>query len=194
LQPPSLRFHLREHTAAAHAKIDAAVGDFSSMDGYGRYLKSQLAFRELAETALSGIIFPEWFNGWRPRTIAGAIRQDMSDLNISTPPRVASGATTDNLANPSALLGTLYVLEGASLGARVLFRRAKDLGLSENFGARHLALQTEDKESWRRFLELLERESAPGEQPIDPQEAVRASTAAFGLAHKAFVQAAHEPR
>jgi heme oxygenase len=184
---------LREQTAAAHAELDAAVGDFSSLENYGRYLQSQLMFRERAEASLAHAEFPEWFRGWRPRPIAGAIRQDLADMKIPMPPPAVSG-DTDNPGNPSALLGTLYVLEGSSLGARVLFKRAKDLGLSETFGARHLALQADDKESWRRFLEILEHQGAPGEQAIDPHEAVRASVAAFGLARKSFMKAAHDFR
>jgi heme oxygenase len=48
-----------------------------------------------------------------------------------------------------------YVLEGSSLGARVLRRQAAALGMSAGHGARHLWAQTAAPENWRAFVEAL---------------------------------------
>jgi len=184
LPKPSLRFHLRERTAMAHAALDAAVGDFDSRAAYGRYLSSLLAFREPVEVALAATALPAFLRDWRPRPIAADIRADMADLALRAPaPTVPSRDLLDALRNPSRLLGTLYVLEGASLGARLLCRRAAALGLSGRFGARHLALQAEDKLGWRRFVEILE-----GHDRIEIEAAVDASNAAFARAQRAFAK------
>ncbi len=78
------------------------------------------------------------------------------------------------------VLGALYVIEGSSLGARVLFSRAVALGLGESFGARHLARQSTSK-GWKTFLEVLD--AAP---VVDMEKVTQASQAVFILAEKAF--------
>ncbi len=55
-------------------------------------------------------------------------------------------------------LGVLYVTEGASLGAKILVTRARRLGCSDNYGARHLASQAASLASWRRIVDVLETE------------------------------------
>jgi heme oxygenase (biliverdin-IX-beta and delta-forming) len=52
------------------------------------------------------------------------------------------------------LLGVFYVLEGASLGARLLQRQVLALGLNADFGARHLATQVASP--WADFVSRLE--------------------------------------
>lgn len=173
-----MRFHLRQHTAEAHARLDAAVGAFDTLEDYGRYLRSLLNFRAPVEAALEGIPLP---GGFHSRGIADAIRADMHDLGIDTDEGAGQPILLPQLDNASSQLGALYVLEGSSLGARLLYKRAQALGLSETFGARHLAIQSGDRDSWPRFLALLEKH---------PQEAAdaaaRASIATFELALRAF--------
>lgn len=177
----SMRFHLRECTAAAHARLDASIGVFDSRSAYRHYLSGMLGFREAAEDAVTHADYPGWFGKWRPRSIAAALRADMADLGMTAPAepyrRRDLGPALDN---PAALLGTLYVLEGSALGARLLYARAIALGLDEEFGARHLSLQTQDKDSWRDFVNILERAGAI----VGRAEAVRASLDAFDLAER----------
>lgn len=181
----ALRFHLRQQTAEAHARLDAAVGEFDSRESYGRYLHALLAFREPIETALGRATLPDDF---KPRDIAQAIRADMIDLGID-PPGDTQPAARTSLNTPSAVLGTLYVLEGSALGARLLYKRAQELGFTAGFGARHLAQQAGDRESWPKFLALLER------HPSSESEATaRASIAAFELALDAFCVLESETR
>jgi heme oxygenase len=184
LPKPSLRFHLRERTAAAHAALDEAVGAFDSLKTYRYYLYSLLAFREPTEAALAQTLLPQSLADWRLRPIAAAIRADMADLALRQPAAALPRRDLlDELRELPRLLGTLYVLEGASLGARLLLRRALALGLSSGFGARHLALQADDRLGWRRFLEILERH-----EPIEIDAAAEASAAAFARAHHAFAR------
>jgi heme oxygenase (biliverdin-IX-beta and delta-forming) len=179
LRKPSLRLHLREQTAAVHAELDRTIGVLDSSQSYRRSLRNLLAFREPAEGVLDDAVFPDWFGGWRPRRIARVIRADMADLGVDAPGRPGRDlCLVDQARNPSGLLGMLYVLEGASLGAKLIYQRAVCLGLSGTYGARHLAMQADDKDNWRRFLEILE---GPG---IDADVAVRASSSAFALAQR----------
>ena len=177
----SIRFHLRACTAATHARLDASISLFESREAYRRYLPGMLAFREAAEDAVTQAIYPDWFENWRPRTIAAALRADMDDLGMDVPEETYRRHDLGHAVTGSAsLLGTLYVLEGSALGARLLYARAKELGLDENFGARHLALQTRHKESWRDFVSIMERAGAI----VDKDEAGKASVLTFDLAER----------
>lgn len=88
------------------------------------------------------------------------------------------------LASPAALLGALYVVEGASMGGQMIHRH-----LSGRFPARALAFfvphGTETGENWRRFRAAMETDLA------DSQAQDMAMTAAISMFH-AFHQALAE--
>lgn|GEM_PF-519587 len=182
----SIRFHLRERTAEMHARLDSSIGGFETREAYRRYLPGMLAFREAAEDAVMNAEYPTWFGDWRPCRIAPALRADLRDLGMDAPEAPYRRHDLGHaLENAAALLGTLYVLEGSALGARLLFGRAKELGLDEKFGARHLALQTQDRESWRNFVNIMERAGQElDKQELDRDEAGKASLLAFALAER----------
>ncbi len=175
-----LRQHLRERTAVAHGELDASVGVLDSMDRYTRYLAGQYRFRAGMENLLARASFPDWFEGWRPMPLAGALRADLDALGID-PPAPSDGGPGDRLASDAGLVGVLYVLEGAALGARFLHRSVQGLGLTADTGARHLDLQT-GGESWQGFLDLL------GRALIDREEAAEAAVATFAFARGAFTK------
>lgn len=174
----SLRHHLRQCTASAHEALDASVGSLDSTDHYARYLAGQFRFRGGMERLLAQVTFPAWFGGWRPLPLMDALHADLAALGIQAPDP-ADGVPGHHLARASGVVGALYVLEGAALGARYLYRSVKDLGLTAETGARHLERQT-GSESWQRFQKLL------GCPDIDREEAVEAAVATFAYARGAF--------
>jgi heme oxygenase len=174
------RWQLRERTAHAHGVVDAAVGAFDDLAGYGRYLLAMYRFRTPIERDLTRIAWPEAMGEWRPRPVSAAIAEDLRDLAQAVP---ELGEARDGIAG-EALMGTLYVLEGSILGSQVLLRRAMKLGLSETHGARHLVLQSGGIEEWRGFLALLE-----AAEPFDIEHATAASLATFAAAESAFQKA-----
>lgn len=180
-QVTSPRHALRERTAGTHAALDLRIGPLDTLDRYARYLRGMHAFRAPLEEALAGTALPGWFAGWRPLALGPALTADLADLGLGA--GVPAAAAPPGVEESSTLLGVLYVLEGSALGARLLIRQARALGLSAQHGARHLALQTADTRSWRAFLALLERHPA-----IDLERAVGAATATFALAHDAFAK------
>lgn len=134
------------------------------------------------EARLAAVDWPDLFGQWRPQLIGHALRQDLLDLGLT--PSVEA----DRFPRPSTiegLLGTLYVLEGSALGARILFRRAQAIALGENCGARHLALQSWAN-SWKTFLVVLEQEA-----DVDFESVVAASNATFHAAQRAFTEFQH---
>jgi heme oxygenase len=177
------RWQLREATAAAHAAVDETVGSFATLDGYKSYLAASLQFREPIERALARTDWPAAFGAWRPASVSAAIRADMADLGLASP----TEGTIDPPAGVARLLGTLYVLEGSILGARVLLQRAQGLGLSDTHGARHLALLSRDLDGWRTFLGLLETA-----EPFDLDHATAASLSTFAAAEVAYRRVIHD--
>jgi heme oxygenase (biliverdin-IX-beta and delta-forming) len=174
------RWQLRERTAHAHAVVDAAVGAFSDLTSYKRYLASMYRFRIPIERSLAALAWPEAVGQWRPREVGMVIEQDLHDLDVPVP----VVPTTPRSLPADGLMGTLYVLEGSILGSRVLLKRAMALGLSETHGARHLALQSSGIDEWRGFLTLLEIA-----EPFDLDRATAASLATFAAAETAFQKA-----
>lgn len=138
---------MRAHTADSHGRLDRAVGLFDAIDPYKTYLQKTHAFRKVMEAELAG------FDAWSVVSLAGLVSDDLADLvtpPLSVPPldRVDGGE--------GHRLGMAYVLEGSGLGARILVKRAAELGLTSTYGARHLAAQTDDPARWRSFMGLLD--------------------------------------
>ena len=170
------RWLLRERTAEAHAAVDAAIGSFSDRASYARYLQQIYVFRMPIERALDALAWPPELGAWRAKAVGAFIEADLRDLTLTVPQIEA----TDLEMKGDGLLGVLYVLEGSSLGSRLLYRRAEALGFSASYGARHLA-HASGPDSWRDFLGLLETQ-----HDLDLDEATAASLATFRAAEAAF--------
>lgn len=181
----SRRSALRSTTATRHAELEAVVGALRSRACYVRYLRGMHAFRAPYEAALSGLDWPALSGDWRPTFIAQSLNDDLDDMGAAplaaTRPSEPVRAAVSDL---SGAFGVLYVLEGSSLGARLLYSEAKKLGLTATFGARHLARQSAGLETWRGFQALLE--AADG---IEMPAAVSAANAAFEAAKLSFLKA-----
>ncbi|KFI33919.1 heme oxygenase [Haematobacter missouriensis] len=173
------RWHLRTATHALHDVVDKTVGSVDSLAGYGDYLLALFRFRIAVETALQTISLPEGLRGWQPARVAPALLSDIRDLGLTPMAPLAGGPILD--ARRETAYGTLYVLEGATLGAQVLLRQAQTLGLTGEHGARHLVLQAGRIPQWREFLARLEAET-----DFDLGLAATASSACFALAKNAF--------
>lgn len=173
------RWHLRAATHASHEAVDKAVGDMDSLAGYKDYVLALHAFRTKVEDALDRTPLPPGLHGWRPARVAPALLADIHDLGLTPRILIGEGPLLDERRETA--YGTLYVLEGATLGAQVLLRRAGQLGLTSAHGARHLSLQAGRVPEWRDFLARLE-----AERDFDLELAAAASSACFALARSAF--------
>ncbi|GLK54252.1 heme oxygenase [Methylopila capsulata] len=150
---------LKSATEPSHERLDRlimACAPFASRERYGLFLAVQRAFHHdiealYAEPALDALL-PDLAG----RRRLGQIEQDLADLGVAArddgPPAFARGAVD----LPTAL-GWLYVAEGSNLGAAFLLKEAAKLGLSETFGARHLAGAPEGRGlHWRAFASSLD--------------------------------------
>lgn len=158
--------------------LEGLIGPFNTVADYHQYLQGMHAFRIPLEAWFSRLTWPARFGTWRPVMIAAALAADMKDCDLRA--RADAGEWDAN-ADLGTMLGTLYVTEGSMLGAQLLLKRARYLGLSDGFGARHLALQAGSPSNWQTFLTILEESDLPG---VD--EAANAANRVFGSAQSAF--------
>lgn len=176
----SLRIILRAGTSAIHHQLDSAVGEFDSTSSYVRYLQKTHRFRSAVEAGLGNGADAQW----EVDPVADLAADDLDDLGVPALPN--AGFPKSNWTGASRL-GALYVLEGSSLGARLLLRRAEAMGLSSGYGARHLAHQAAGHQRWRSFL--VELESVPAELQ---DHALSAAESVFAFALSIYTETVNE--
>lgn len=152
---------LKDRTGATHDRLDSAIMErqpFASRERYGCFLQLQYHFHRdvdalYADTGL-GALLPDLAERRRLELVS----HDLADLGLAIPatPEPPAFRPAERVPLPAAL-GWLYVAEGSNLGAAFLLKAARDLGLSETFGARHLAGAPEGRaRHWRSFTAMLD--------------------------------------
>jgi heme oxygenase len=170
---------LRQETRSAHGELDESlhlIDRLSSLRQRANVLAGYHRFHQAAEAAiapfLAAVADLDFAARRRSLLIAGGIGILGQEV---LPDRAASpGITTQSEA-----FGALYVLEGSSLGGRVILKELKRRGVSlaglgflDPYG-----FNTAPR--WRSFLAILEREVQSGEQQRD---AVTGALNAFAFA------------
>lgn len=164
----TLRSSMRAATRDLHNALDARVGDFESLSSYSHYVSATHAFRNTIEVEIAK--FPDI--GWGIPSLMPALNSDAADLDL----HITDPLRRLHLGSREAVAAALYILEGSSLGAKVLCGRAAKIGFSEKFGASHLARQVKEPGRWPRFLVWLEAAK------LRDQEACRAAREVFAFA------------
>lgn len=170
---------LKAATNETHERLDKSImmrNPFASRERYGMFVNVQHQFHREIDALYANPVLDALLPDLKGRRRFGQIEQDLSDLGITAPvastsPVFASGANVDL---PTAL-GWLYVAEGSNLGAAFLLKEAAKLGLSETFGARHLAAAPEGRGlHWKTFtaaLDALELTDAQEENVVQGAKA-----------------------
>lgn len=151
---------MRAATHAAHAALDGFIMQakpFEGRENFARFVQTQYLFHRDLSALFSDPRLDALLPDLAGRNRLAMVEQDLADLGVERPeadePVFASGAEPD-LAEA---LGWLYVVEGSNLGAAFLLKYAANLGLDENFGARHLAGAPEGRGlHWRTFIAALD--------------------------------------
>ncbi|MFG1211706.1 biliverdin-producing heme oxygenase [Xanthobacter flavus] len=177
---------LKAVTHTTHDRLDKAImaGEpFASLARYALFLKVQHGFHREIDALYFDPALDRLLPDLSGRRRVGLIEQDLADLGAEM--SVAKGEPAFAPAAPMDIpdaLGWLYVAEGSNLGAAFLLKAAAGLGLSESFGARHLAAAPEGRGlHWRTFTAALDA--------LDLSEAEEAQVTAGAQAAFARVQA-----
>lgn len=160
---PLLSDELRVRTAALHGQVERLLGlpgVIQTRDDYGHWLARFLGLYEPLERALAPLMtFQMLGHPAMPASHTALLARDLAALGIdaATVPR-ASSSQLPPLPNRAQAIGACYVLEGATLGGRVILR---DLdarigpgltGATQFFGGRGDATLP----TWRRFRAALD--------------------------------------
>lgn len=152
---------LKAATNERHDRLDHAImdaGPFASRTRYGLFVTMQYQFHREIDALYFNPILDRLLPNLADRRRFLLIEQDLRDLGVDVP-AVRSAPAFSNTAEADlpAALGWLYVAEGSNLGAAFLLKEALKLGLSETFGARHLAAAPEGRgQHWKTFTTALD--------------------------------------
>jgi heme oxygenase len=152
---------LKAATHEMHEKLDTSIMDrrpFASRERYGLFVTVQHQFHRDIDALYFNPELSQLLPDLAGRRRFELIARDLSDLDIEKPvaPSAPEFSTNAEFDLPTAL-GWLYVAEGSNLGAAFLLKEADKLGLSETFGARHLAAAPEGRGlHWKTFTAALD--------------------------------------
>jgi heme oxygenase len=171
----TLRARLREACAEAHRELDARLGilDLRLLHHYRIFLEISAAAILPLEAALVSAHVERLFPDWERRSRSRAIRADIARLGGIVRPSLAPEAL-----GSAGILGTMYVLEGSRLGAKVLLRRALESPHLEVLEARAYLSHGVGWDFWQSFNAALEFHGA---RMSDDRPVLRAARRAFDL-------------
>ncbi|RON30132.1 biliverdin-producing heme oxygenase [Pseudomonas lini] len=157
-QRPALRSQrLNQITHEPHTKLDALVkahAPFETQANFARFVVAQYLFQSELVSLYNDVQLTAIVADLPARCRAEAAKADLADLETELPEQVAGAVNNPTKAEA---LGWLFVSEGSKLGAAFLIKRAVGLGLSETFGARHLAEPAGGRaEGWKSFVKTLD--------------------------------------
>ncbi len=114
---------LRAATASAHGRLERDLdweARVASLDGYRGLLARLRGFHATYEPAIGAALDEAAF--FEPRRRLAKLDADLTYLGLG-PTGALPAPSAPRLAGPDAALGALYVLEGSTLGGRVIGRR-----------------------------------------------------------------------
>lgn len=181
---------LRRRTAPDHQRIESLLGlqEAFELGWYGRVMVGFESFLAQWEPHMRAALPPhrhEWFDARRRHSLA---QRDLVALGLARDDAPAGWRIP--LESPSAALGSLYVMEGSSLGGQLIARQLlRQHGRDGASGAAYFSGARERTGSqWREFLDLLARDDADG---ADHDAACAAACATFGALHGHFSRVLH---
>jgi heme oxygenase len=172
---------LSDATDALHEHLHgvvASLAPFDSRENFARFATVQYIFQREIEPLYSRPALQALLPDLQTRSRRSAVAADLADLGRPLPSVEDGLAAT--LGEPAGI-GWLFVSEGSTLGAAMLLKRAQTLGLTETFGARHLAPDPAGRgKHWKRFVEALDGLALDEEDESELIEGARNAFLHFG--------------
>ncbi len=148
---------LKSATASAHARTEAALPSLELLAepaGYLGYLAAMHGFHSVWEPAVWSLLDGQLLTlEAARRQKLPALGRDLASLRRRWPITLLCPPAAPRLPSVAASLGALYVMEGATLGGRVIERTvAEPLGIASDDGGEYLhGYGDETGTMWRRF-------------------------------------------
>ncbi|EIC21405.1 biliverdin-producing heme oxygenase [Thiorhodovibrio frisius] len=192
--PGALMTALRARTAALHVatenlklmrKLMAPEVDLGT---YRDYLAAIAAPYTRVEPHLHNLCAPATLARLGVQPKLPALERDLAALELepSRLPKALNERLKDLVRDETDALGGLYVLEGATLGGRVISQQlTRNLGSAANtlpFGFLGSRVDPSPASGWRHFGTALEAEVSAGGH--DPERVLSAAVAVFEIVHQ----------
>jgi len=179
----SIRFAVKEATAAAHERLDHGLGhlDLAQADGYRQFLKTIAAAHLPLEALIERSGIARIVADWPQRSRSAALRRDLEALGEQPEPLDLD----IDPVNQAFALGILYTLEGSRLGGRYLLQTVQH-------SHAHLPvefLQHGDSRLWGSFCAQLEA-SPQAHTHLD--EVIAGACTAFSIFERAMHKSLHD--
>lgn len=178
---PLLTSSLRSRTKSIHGQLDEhlmGMGLFSDKEKYKIFLTLQYHIHHDAEPLYSNVNLAAIIPNLRQRNRFEKVKEDLQDLGAPIPTPIKAPTFT----NISSAIGALYVVEGSKLGAKYLLHYVEMMGLSDQYGARHLGADDEGRgASWRSFQTAID--SANIDIPVAVHAAEKTFERVFAHVH-----------
>jgi heme oxygenase len=172
---------LRQETGSAHSRLDRSLGliDRLSAPGQmGQVLAGYHLLHRQTEAEIAPFLADIADLDFAARRRSPLIAEDLHALGHCA---FLDNAIRLGIATRAAALGALYVLEGSSLGGRVILKELKSRGASLAGLGFLDAYGNDTGRRWRSFLAILEREVTSSEHKI---EAVKGALNTFAFAER----------
>jgi heme oxygenase len=174
----SLRDYLRAATFEDHARLDAQLGtlNWGSVQDYRYFLEASAGALLPIEVALIDANVMQIFPDWERRSRRSAILRDLDHIGggvsrVAAQPRLSF----------DGVLGTMYVLEGSRLGAKVLLARIAKAADPTILGATAYLNHGSGQKLWQTFIDRLEQHAAQIEKAAAAAAAARRTFRLFAL-------------
>lgn len=164
-----MRAALRSRTAEAHQQLESRLAGFSwleSIEEYAAMLERLWGFYATVEPALRVAAGAAADDLLRGRAKLPLLAADLATLGRSEPEldRLPRADGIPPLSGVPGVLGALYVLEGATLGGKVIEREvSRRLGLGRRSGTSFFGAYGSDvARRWRQLGEIIEHAGRAG--------------------------------
>jgi heme oxygenase len=168
-RPDALRQQLRAGTARAHQELEGALdllSRVSDRQAFARVLERFLGFHMVWERTISR--HPALRTFHEPRSRLPHLRRDLAALgrtNLEQASLPVCGEAAQLAASPAAAVGSIYVLEGSTLGGQVIARALGGADWAPPGGLAYFnPYQARTGEMWRAFGSWAEARVAAGER------------------------------
>lgn len=171
---------LRHATQQVHERLDGAVmalAPFARRENYLRLLAVHYHFHRDVASLYRHPPLLAAFPDLAERRRLERIGQDFIDLDAPAPIAADPPRFDRHSIDLPTALGWLYVAEGSTLGAAILLKAVRGIGLHAQFGARHLAGHGDGRaQHWRDFVSALDRLAL---EPAEEEPVINGAIQAF---------------
>ncbi|AKJ29148.1 biliverdin-producing heme oxygenase [Caldimonas brevitalea] len=190
----SVREALRAASRPQHQQLEDLLGLTGALTP-GRYhavLQGFAGFLDVWEPRVAAALPQRWQDAFARRRRGHLLHHDLQRLGVTPDSarqqQAAEAAARVPLDRLSQVFGSLYVLEGSTLGARVIVPHLqRQLNLTPETGAAYFHGHGDASGAlWREFCMALEHEVGPG--PVDRAAACTAACATFAALITVFSQ------